>query len=205
MIKKILLLGFLVFLANPSARPQLYSFGIKGGMGYSSYKLSNNYVFYQTEGNSLTFNAGIFGRRYLKKWFIETGPEFTLGRKASMTFRNRENSFSKLSLGLPVIFGRNFYPGNIRVYAGVLPELFFGEDKIEDFLIANRLIHEGNATESQSLSFIVGSGVDLARFALDLAYSRPFLGGFFMEEKNPEIKTYHRFSALTINISFRLR
>ncbi len=205
MTKKILIVGVLMLIAGLSAKAQLYSFGIKGGLGLSSYNLSNGYVFYQTDGKSISFHTGIFARRHFGKFFVQGDVLFTTGMKANLTFRNHEYSFSKSALSIPITFGRSFYPGNIRIYTGLSPSLYFGKEDIETYLINNKLLISGNSGSSQSIGYLGGVSIDIAKITIDLRYEGPLLGGFFYEDKITDITTFHRFSSINLGLAYKLQ
>lgn len=205
MTRKIIIIGLFFFLAGFSAKAQLYSFGIKGGLGISHYNLSNAYVFYNTQGSSLSFHAGLFGRRYIGKFFIQGEALIASGMKAKLTFRNSEYSFSKSSISVPIILGRSFYPGNIRIYAGLSPSLYLGDEEIENYLTNNRLLIKGKSGNSQSIAYIGGLGIDFDKFTIDIHYEKSFFGGFFFEEKNANITTFHRFSHFLVSLGYKFQ
>ena len=205
MTKKILIVGVLLLIASLSAQSQLYSFGVKGGLGISSYNLSNGYVFYQTDGKTISFHTGIFARRHFGKFFVQGDIQFTTGMKANLNFRNHEYSFSKSALSVPITFGRSFYPGNIRIYTGLSPSLYFGKEDIESYLTDNKLLILGNSGSSQSIGYIGGVSIDIAKITIDLRYEGPLLGGFLYEDKKPDITTFHRFSSINMGLAYKLQ
>ena len=207
MFKRVLLLLALISLFGFAAKSQQLSYGIKGGIAYSSYELSNGYVFYNTEGNAISYHAGVFIRRALGKYFLQADLNFASGMKANMDFRGNGLSFSKSSLNVPLLFGRNFYPGTIRVYAGISPGMYFSKDEIASFLIDNRLLPSGQSGSSIGISYVAGSGIDLlkSKFSIDVRYDRNFYGGFYYEDKNTDIRTYHRFSNVILGLAYKIQ
>lgn len=203
-MKKFLFLGVILVFAH-SAKSQLYSYGIKGGISYSSYELSNRYVFYNTEGNSLSYHAGLFARRSVEKFFIQGEAIFTSGMKANISFRGNDLSFSKSSINIPLLIGRSFYPGRFRIYTGVSPGLYFGEDGIATYLSDHRLLPSGKSGTSPGIGYLAGTSVDFSGFSLDLRYERNFFGGFYYEDKNPNIRTYHRFSHIILGLAYSIQ
>ncbi len=203
MTKKIFILLVLLILAGYSAKAQLYSFGVKAGMGLSRYCLSNEYVFYNTTGNSPTYHAGIFGRRNISKFFIQGELNMLAGMKARISFRRSEYEFSKSSISLPILVGRNFYPGNFRIYAGLCPTFFLGSDEISDYLEGQGLLAVGSNGSSQGINYTTGTGIDFNNFTVDISYLGNLLGGFFYEDKNPNIRTYHSFSVFLVSLGYK--
>ncbi len=204
MTKKVLIMGLLLCFAGFSAKAQLYSFGVNGGLGLSNYSLSNGYVFYNTTGSSPAFHAGLFGRRYISKFYFQGELNMASGMKAKITFRRSEYEFKQSSLSFPLLIGRRFYPGNLRLYAGISPNICFGKNEIANYLQSQRLILEGSTGNSLGLDFTAGSGIDLSKFTVDIRYVGNLLGGFYYEDKNPNIRTYHRFSYILLSLGYKL-
>ncbi len=203
MTRKIFII-VLFLAAGLSVKAQLYSYGLKAGLNYSYYHLSNQYVFYQTEGNGVGFHAGVYGRRYLEKFFIQADLNFTSGLKGKLFFRGNESEFNKSSISIPLIIGRSFYPGNIRVYSGLVPSFYFGEDNIQGFLQKQRLIAPGSYGSSPGLGYLMGSGIDFSKLTMDIRYEGNLLGGFYSEQRNPNIRTFHRFSNILLSLGYKL-
>jgi len=204
MTRKIIIIGALLFVSL-SAKSQMYSYGIKAGLNYSSYLLSNHYVFYQTEGSGIGFHGGIYARRNLGKFFIQADLNFTTGLKGKLIFRRQESDFSKSSLSVPLVIGRSFYPGNIRLYAGLVPAFYFGKDDIQGFLLSQRLTAPGSYGSSQGIGYLAGSGIDLSKFSVDIRYEGNLLGGFYSQERNPNIRTFHQFSHIYLSLGYKLQ
>ena len=204
MIKRFCIIGLLLLVAL-STRAQLYHYGVKAGLNYSTYHLSNNYVFYQSGGNNISYNAGVFFRKNIEKFYVQGDAILNIGLKGERSFKGEKVEFSKSSLSVPLVIGRSFYPGNLRLFAGLSPCIYFGEDPIFDFLQDHRLTTNGDYKNSPGLGYIVGGGYDLSRFSIDLGYSANLLGGFYTEQRSPSIRTYHRFSKSVLSFGVKIQ
>lgn len=204
MIRRIIIISIFLLIGF-SAKSQLYSYGIKAGVNYSTYHLSNQYVFYQTEGSNLAYHVGIYGRRNLGKYFFQADLNMISGLKGRLTFRRNQYEFSKSSISIPLIIGRSFYPGSVRVYTGLVPSIFFGKDNIYSFLQNQHLIAPGSYGSSQGIGYLIGSGIDFSKFTVDIRFEGNLLGGFYSEQRNPNIQTFHRFSHIFISLGYKLQ
>ena len=204
MTRRMIIFGIFLLIGF-SAKSQLYSYGIKAGLNYSVYHLSNQYVFYQTDASSLAYHVGVYGRRNLGKFFIQADLNMTSGLKGKITFRRNQYEFSKSSISIPLLIGRSFYPGSLRVYTGVVPGFYFGKDNIYNFLQNQHLIAPGSYGSSPGIGYLMGSGIDFSRFTVDIRFEGNLLGGFYSEQRNPDIQTFHRFSHILMSLGYKLQ
>ena len=205
-IRRLLLLTIIMFLGL-SLKAQYMHYGVKAGLNYSYYHLSNQYVFHETEGAGLGFHGGAFVRRDLGMFFAQVDADFIYGMKGKVSFRGNESEISMSAISVPLSLGRYFNSDMLRVYAGLVPGYYFGTENLMSFLETSHLNAPGSYGGGPGLGYLFGTGFDLKKptISIDIRYEGNILGGFYSVSRDPNILTDHRFSHLMLSLGFRLK
>jgi hypothetical protein len=175
-MKKLILAALLFIVAGMTAMAQLpsFTFGIKGGVNYSSLKTKNDL----TDQNSVKgYQAGIFSRVGAAGIYFQ--PELYLGSKGNEFVQIEDNNGTDISakgnvkftsLDLPLLLGTKIGPKkfNLRFMAG--PVISFIIDEYTTFASAYQGVSDFGNYKKQTLGLQAGSGFDLGNFTLDLRY-----------------------------------
>lgn len=175
-MKKIILSVSILLISGMGAMAQLpsFSFGIKGGVNYSTLKTKNDL----TDQNSISgYQAGIFSRIGAAGLYFQ--PELYLGSKGNKFVRIEDNAGTEIAakgkvkfttLDLPLLLGTKIGPNklNLRFMAG--PVVSFILDENTSFDAAYNSVTDFGNYKKQTLGLQAGTGVDLGNFTLDLRY-----------------------------------
>jgi len=175
-MKKILLAASLLMITGMTAMAQLpsFTFGIKGGINFSSLKTKNDLT---DQNNIMGYQAGVFSRVGAAGIYFQ--PELYLGSKGNEFVRIEDNNGTDISakgnvkfttLDLPLLLGTKIGPKklNLRFMAG--PVVSFIIDENTTFATAYQGVSDFGNYKKQTLGLQAGSGVDLGNFTLDLRY-----------------------------------
>lgn len=171
-MKKIILSVSILLISGVAAMAQLpsFSFGLKGGVNYSTLKTKNDL----TDQKSISgYQAGIFSRIGAAGLYFQ--PELYLGSKGNEFTRLENNTAAKgkvkfTTLDLPLLLGTKIGPNkvNLRFMAG--PVLSFIIDENTTFDNAYKSVTDFGNYKKQTLGLQAGTGVDLGPLTLDLRY-----------------------------------
>lgn len=175
-MKKITLFIFLLLISGMMAIAQHppVTFGIKGGVNYSTLKTAKNL----TDQNSIAgYQAGIFLRAGAAGIYFQ--PELYLGSKGNEFIQIKDNSGTEISangkvkftsLDLPLLLGTKIGTNklNLRFMAG--PVVSFIIDENTTFAAAYQGVSDFGNYKKQTLGLQAGTGVDLGNLTLDLRY-----------------------------------
>ena len=175
-MKKIILSVSILLISGVAAMAQLpsFSFGLKGGVNYSTLKTKNDL----TDQNSIAgYQAGIFSRIGAAGLYFQ--PELYLGSKGNEFVRIEDNAGTEITangkvkfttLDLPLLIGTKIGPNkvNLRFMAG--PVVSFIIDENTTFDNAYKNVTDFGNYKKQTLGLQAGTGVDLGNFTVDLRY-----------------------------------
>lgn len=175
-MKKAILSVAVLLISNLVAMAQLpsFSFGIKGGVNYSTLKTKNDL----TDQNSISgYQAGIFSR--IGGAGIYFQPELYLGSKGNEFVKIEDNAGAEITangkvkfttLDLPLLLGTKIGTNkiNLRFMAG--PLVSFIIDENTTFAKAYQDVSDFGNYKKQTLGLQAGTGVDLGNLTLDLRY-----------------------------------
>ncbi|MFA6945163.1 MAG: porin family protein [Pedobacter sp.] len=175
-MKKIILAASLLFISGMTAMAQLpsFTFGIKGGVNYSSLKTKNDLT---DENSIMGYQAGVFSRIGAAGIYLQ--PELYLGSKGNEFISIKDNSNNEITangnvkfttLDLPLLLGTKIGPSklNLRFMAG--PVVSFIVDENTTFDSAYQGVTDFGNYKKQTLGLQAGAGVDLGNLTVDLRY-----------------------------------
>ncbi len=175
-MKKIILATFLLLITGATVMAQLpsFTFGLKGGINYSSLKTKNDL---SDQNSIMGYQAGIFSRIGAVGMYFQ--PELYLGSKGNEFLRIEDNGGTDITangkvkfttLDLPLLLGTKIGPNklNLRFMAG--PVVSFIIDENSTFASAYQGVSDFGNYKKQTLGLQGGAGVDLGNLTVDLRY-----------------------------------
>lgn len=175
-MKKIALSVSIVLISSMIALAQQLpiTFGIKGGVNYSTLKTTKDL----TDQNSIAgYQAGIFFRFGAAGIFFQ--PELYLGSKGNEFIQIKDNSGTEISangkvkfttLDLPLLLGTKIGTNKLNLHFMAGPVVSFIIDENTTFPAAYQGISDFGNYKKQALGLQAGTGVDLGNLSLDLRY-----------------------------------
>jgi len=196
-MKKIILGCCLLLSTGMAAMAQLpaFSFGIKGGVNYSSLKTKDDL----TDQNSIMgYQVGVFSRIGAIGMYFQ--PELYLGSKGNEFIRIENTSGSSVeakgkvkftTLDLPLLLGTKIGPNklNLRFMAG--PVVSFIVDENTTFDSAYQGVTDFGNYKKQTLGAQAGAGVDLGNLTVDLRYEAGLSNVSQSEKYNQKQNLFH--------------
>jgi len=178
-MKKLILIFAASLLMVQFADAQMFSWGIKGGLGYSSLKIedltnvgSGEDVYDLTTGDGvMAYHIGIQTRIKIAMFFIQ--PELYFNDGGGSVESVSSGGVSELlhldmkSMDLPVLVGMKFGP--LRINAGPVGTYEFSEGSIPlevDGVIEDYTVY----TSGMTWGFQAGLGVNLSKLSVDARY-----------------------------------
>ena len=162
---KTITLCFILAFGN-MAYAQLFSYGPKIGVSFSSFSGSNADI--SSGGSGTGFSFGFFIMKDFPGAYLHIEPTYTTGLGGSVTDNYSGQVFpidDISTFGLPIMFGKKI--SKVRFFFGVSPT---------GMMNSNKLAHL-NPTYKIYFDYIVGVGVDLSNFFISARYSNAMVGG----------------------------
>jgi len=196
-MKKFIIAASLFMVAGMTAMAQLpkFTFGIKGGVNYSSLKTKDDLT---DENSIMGYQAGIFSRIGAVGMYFQ--PELYLGSKGNEFVRIEDNNGNDITangkvkfttLDLPLLLGTKIGPDklNLRFMAG--PVVSFIIDETTTFAQAYQSVSDFGNYKKQTLGLQAGTGVDLGNLTLDLRYEAGLSNVSQSEKYNQKQNLFH--------------
>ena len=175
----------LVFLSSAqTASSQLLKYGIQVGGNYSLYELSEPSFVEVTKG-SIGFHSGLFVRRDFESFYLGADVNYTSTLGGTLDDGHSTFNLRTGSVNMPIMFGKNFYPG-IRIFVGGMPSIFIkhNDTELQGYLESSPEFEDGIVGEQIRNDFvfhiIVGAGYEFSKFFLEFRYEHPL--DFFILE-----------------------
>ena len=174
-MKKIIMFTCLLGITGITAMAQIpkFTFGIKGGVNYSSLKTKDDLT---DENSIMGYQAGIFTRVGGAGIYFQ--PELYLGTKGNEYTSIETNSgmmdvkgkIKFTTLDLPLLVGTKIGTNklNLRFMAG--PIVSFVIDENNNLGTAYNSVTDFGNYKKQTLGFQAGSGIDLGNLTFDVRY-----------------------------------
>jgi len=174
-MKKIIMFTCLLGITGITAMAQIpkFTFGIKGGVNYSSLKTKDDLT---DENSIMGYQAGIFTRVGGAGIYFQ--PELYLGTKGNEYTSIETNSgmmdvkgkIKFTTLDLPLLVGTKIGTSklNLRFMAG--PIVSFVIDENNNLGTAYNSVTDFGNYKKQTLGFQAGSGIDLGNLTFDVRY-----------------------------------
>jgi hypothetical protein len=178
-MKKLILFLMASFLLVQVADAQLFNWGIKGGLGFSSIKISDvtgiqdgSDVYDLVTGESVMgYHLGLQTR--IKIAMIYVQPELYWNAGGGSVKQVVDGGASELlevkfnRIDIPVLVGAKLGP--VRLNIGPMASLVVGENSDFQVLQADASLYKENFT----WAWQGGIGVDISKFSLDIRYEGP--------------------------------
>lgn len=178
-MKKVALIIAVSFTLVQLSQAQIFNFGIKAGLGYSSLKISDvtgvgsgQDVYDLATGDGvMAYHVGIQTRIKLAMVFIQPELYFNDGggsvEQVSSGGVSETLNLDLKSVDLPVLVGLKFGP--LRINAGPVGSYVLTEEAIS--MEINNAIEDYTVyTSGMSWGFQAGLGLDLMKFSIDARY-----------------------------------
>ena len=168
---------FALLLLCSRGYAQLFSYGPKIGMVYSSFGGGNTDVV--TGGSQVGFNFGFFFIKDFSGAYIHFEPTFSTGLGGTIEYYGTKYTVDDIStLSLPILCGKKV--NKFRFFFGLSPSGALNSEKLEMV---------GGYSYKIYFDFIVGAGVDVSNIFLNLRYSNALIGQPFAGDAyEPDIK-----------------
>ena len=196
-MKKIILGCCLLLSTGMTAMAQLptFSFGIKGGVNYSSLKTKDDL----TDQNSIMgYQVGVFSRIGAVGMYFQ--PELYLGSKGNEFIRIENTSGSSVeakgkvkftTLDLPLLLGTKIGPNKLNLHFMAGPVVSFIVDENTTFDSAYQGVTDFGNYKKQTLGVQAGTGVDLGNLTVDLRYEAGLSNVSQSEKYNQKQNLFH--------------
>lgn len=177
-MKRILILLPTLILSAQLARPQLLKYGVQCGLNYCYYTVTEKSSTIDVTAGSLGFHSGLFIRRDFESFYA--GADLNYSSTLGGTVDDGNSSFNVRtgSVNMPVMIGKNFYPG-IRLYGGGMPAVYIkhNDNEFRSYLAGgpNTADRENSSLFKNEFVFhmVVGGSVELWKFFIDFRYEHP--------------------------------
>ncbi len=193
-MKKLFIAGCLLLITGTSAYAQKLSFGIKGGVNYSSLKTKENLT---DEKNIMGYQAGIFARAgatgiyFQPELYLGTkGTEYTMIQTTAETVEEKaEVKFT--TIDLPLLLGTKIGPDKLNIRFMTGPVISFKIDDKTSFPAKYNQVTDFGNYKNQAIGIQAGGGVDLGNLTLDLRYEAGLSNISESEKYNQKQNLFH--------------
>ena len=195
-MKKIIVIAWFFLLSGLStmAQSSKFTFGIKGGVNYSSLKTKDNLT---NENSILGYQAGVFARMggaglyFQPELYLGTrGNEYT-GIQTNGSMTNVKGEIKFTTLDVPLLVGTSIGTSklNLRFMGG--PIISFVLDEDNSLGAAYNQVSDFGNYKNQTLGLQAGAGIDLGNLTFDARYEAGLSNISQSEKYNQQQRLFH--------------